>query len=176
MLKVTNKVGSSMRRIPDVSGTAKRRGRPPKAMASTLATMNAQNDPDIRFIQDLTVTDRTAVVEGADPSKHYRWCEESKMRTRQFQGYVKVSDPNVKTHFDGNFMPAEGYDMRQANKGGMILCEIPKTLYQKRQAIKAEKNRQQSEAMEVQHISEMQQSGTVLGANDSFVEGLANGD
>lgn len=175
MLKVTNKAGSGMKRVNEM-GTGKRRGRPPKVRPSVLETMNAQNDPDIRFIQDLTVTDRTAVVEGADPTKEYRWCEESKMRTRQFQGYAKVTDSNVKTHFDGNFMPAEGYDMRQAKKGGMILCEIPKTLYQKRQAIKADKTRQQSDAMEAQHVSEMQQGGTVLASNDSFVEGLANGD
>lgn len=176
MLKVTNKAGSGTKTV--VNLTPKRRGRPPKNRPSMLDTMNAQNDPDIRFIQDLTVTDRTAVVEGADPSKHYRWCEESKMRTRQFQGYAKVSDPDVKTHFDGNYMPAEGYDMRHAKKGGMILCEIPKTLYEKRQAIKAEKTRQQSDAMESQHVSEMMQSGggTVLGSGDSFVEGLANGD
>jgi len=175
MLKVTNKAGSSVKRLNELN-PAKRRGRPPKARPSTLETMSAQNDPDIRFIRDLTVTDRTGVVEGADPSKEYRWCEESKLRTRQFQGYTRVTDSKVKTHFDGNFMPAEGYDMRQANKGGMVLCEIPKSLHQKRQAIKAEKTRQQSDAMEAQHISEMQQSGAVLSASDSFVEGLANGD
>lgn len=174
MLKVTNKAGSRQKLNEFVA--SKRRGRPPKRSPSVLETMNAQNDPDIQFIRDLTMNDPTAIVEGADPTKEYRWCEESKMRTRQFQGYAKVTDPNVKTHFDGNVMPAEGYDMRRANKGSMILCEIPKTLYQKRQAIKSEKTRQQSDAMEAQHITEMQQGGTVLGANDSFVAGLANGD
>ena len=134
MLKVTNKAGSSRSKLNEFVAS-KRRGRPPKVRPSTLDTMNAQNDPDIRFIQDLTVTDPTAIVQGADPEKHYRWCEESKMRTRQFQGYTKVTDQNVKTNYDGNFMPAEGFDMRRANKGGMILCEIPKSLYQKRQAI-----------------------------------------
>lgn len=175
MLKVTNKAGSSRSKLNEFVAS-KRRGRPPKSRPSVLETMNAQNDPDIRFIQDLTVTDPTAIVQGADPEKHYRWCEESKMRTRQFQGYAKVTDPNVKTNFDGNFMPAEGFDMRRANKGGMILCEIPKSLYQKRQSIKEEKNRQQSDAMEAQHVAEMRQGGSVLGANDSFVQELANGD
>lgn len=172
MLKVTSKIGGKA--INNL--TPKKRGRPPKVVQSTLAAMQENNDPDIRHVRDLAVNDRTEVL-GGDPNFRYRWVEESKLRSREYQGYTKETDPNVRTHFDGNYMPAEGYDRRLANKGGMVLCKIPETLAKKRDAIKSEKVAQQSRAMEAQHISEMQQAGgAILGANDSFVTGLANGD
>lgn len=172
MLKVTSKGSKQV-----INLAPKKRGRPPKNQPSVLATMQNNDDPDIRFVRDLTVSDRTEILEGKDPNFRYRWCEESKLRTREYQGYTKVTDPNVRTHFDGNYMPAEGFDRRMSNKGGMVLCKIPESLAKKRDAIKSEKVNQQSQAMEAQHISEMQQAGgAVLGANDPFVGGLANGD
>lgn len=174
MLKVTNKVGSSAMKRPPTDETApRRRGRPPKVRPSTLETMKTNEDPDLRFVRDLAVSDRTEILEGKDASFRYRWCEETKVRTRESQGYTKVDDKDVKTHFDGNYMPAEGFDARKANKGGLVLMKIPETLGKKRDALKAEKVSQQSQAMEAQHTSAMRDAGgEVLDANDSFVAGL----
>ncbi|HEY5997964.1 MAG TPA: hypothetical protein VI078_01505 [bacterium] len=171
MLKVTKGT-----RTP-VNLTPKKRGRPPKVRPSVLDTMKANEDPDIRFMRDLTVNDRTEVING-DPNFVYRWCEESKLRTREMQGYEKNPDPDVKTHFDGNYMPPEGYDRRLTNKGGMVLCRIKKSLHEKRVAYKAEEVAKQSAAMEAQHVSEMRQTGyEVLGASDPVVVGgLSNGE
>ena len=175
MLKVSSKGGSSGKMMANL--TPKKRGRPAKVRPSTLETMKATEDPDIRFVRDLTVGDRTEILDGKDPNFRYRWVEESQLRTREYQGYTKVTDPNVRTHFDGNYMPAEGFDRRMQNKGGMVLCKIPESLARKRDAIKTEKATQQSQAMEAQHVSAMQQAGgAVLSANDPFVGSLANGD
>ena len=172
MLKVTNKGSKNV-----VNLSPKRRGRPPKVRPSVIEEMKANNDPDIRFLRDLSVNDRTEIIDGKDPNFRYRWVEESKLRTREAQGYTKVSDPNIRTHFDGNYMPAEGYDSRMQNKGGMILCKIPESLAKKRDAMKSEKIAQQSQAAEARHVSEMVQGGgAVLGADDPFVAGLTNGE
>lgn len=177
MLKVTNRVGSSAGRSNTVGVIApKKRGRPPKVRPTTLETMKTNDDPDMRFIRDLAVSDRTEILEGKEDGFRYRWCEESKVRTRESQGYSKADD-GVKTHFDGNYMPAEGYDARKANKGGLVLMKIPETLGKKRDAIKAEKVEAQSRSMEAQHVNSMRDAGgEVLGANDSFVGDMANGD
>jgi hypothetical protein len=173
MLKVTNRIGSSAAKAAAANVAPKRRGRPPKVRPSTLEAMKTNEDPDMRFILDLSGSDRTEILEGAPDGFRLRWCEESKVRTRESQGYTKVDDPKVKTHFDGNYMPAEGYDVRKANKGGLILMKIPETLAKKRDAIKAEKVDRQSQSMESQHLSSMRDAGgEVLGADDAFVSGL----
>lgn len=175
MLKVSNKANGGMKQVPNLN--QKRRGRPPKVQKTILAAMQENEDPDIRFVRDLSVNDRTEIIDGKDPNFDYRWVEESQMRLRESQGYTKVNDSDVRTHFDGNYMPAEGYDRRMANKGGMVLCKIRKELKQKRDAIKSEKIAMASQAAEQRHVADMQGAGgAVLGASDPFVASLANGE
>lgn len=147
-----------MRPVAEIG--AKKRGRPRKVKASTVQVMQESNDPDIQFVRDLTVTDRTEILAGADTTNfRYRWVEESRIGERKLQGYSEVDDPGVKTYHEGNYWKPEGVDRKRANKGGLKLMKIPMSLAKKRDAIKAEKVNRQSEASEQSFVSDMRRHG-----------------
>jgi len=157
------------------AGLAKKRGRPPKNRPSVIATMQTSDDPDIRFVRDLTVTDRTEVLSGADANFRYRWVEESRMGERKAQGYTEADDPGIVTHHDGNYWKPEGNDRKHQNKGGLKLMKIPVTLAAKRDAIKAEKADRALTAAENSLTGDMRRyGGEVL--NDSDTAGVMGGE
>lgn len=149
--------------------TGRKRGRPRK---QTLTKLEETKSPQIEFVRDLTHFDRTEVV-GADPNKHYRWCEESKLPTRQRQGYVR--DDSAKTYYDGNAIPAEGSDARKQNFGGLVLMSMPKELHELREKIKEEKVEEASQAQEAKFVGQLADSGEVLSENDEFVREMVSG-
>lgn len=149
--------------------TGRKRGRPRK---QTITQLQEAKSPQIEFVRDLTHFDRTEVV-GADPNKHYRWCEESKIPTRERQGYVR--DDTAKTYFDGNAIPPEGSDARKKNFGGLVLMSMPTELHELRQKIKEENVESASQAQETRFVGQLSDGGEVLPETDEFVKGLVSG-
>jgi len=172
MRSVTKKVGV---KPMSNAGLAKKRGRPPKAKVSTVNQMKANEDPDIRFIRDLTVTDRTEILEGADPNFRYRWVEESKIGLRTSQGYTPADDEGIRTHHDSNYWQPEGSDTRFKNKGGLKLMKMPVSLAKKRDAIKAEKVERNSADMESSLTSSITRNGGEL-MSDAAVSRAIEGE
>lgn len=151
----------------------KKRGRPRKVKANTLAKMQQDNDPNITFVRDLIHHDRTAVT-GKDDNFVYRWCRADRIAERERQGYVRVDDENVKSCHDGNFWNPEGKDARLA-KGGNVLMKIKKDVSEMRQRIKEEQIEDASVAEDARlRYSLVSEGSSVLPDSDEFMQELAN--
>lgn len=151
----------------------RRRGRPPKAL--TVESMEDNEDPDIQFMGDLRRFDKTE-VQGKDPKKHFRFVSGHKIEQAKKQGYVRTDSKDVISYYEGNVIPAEGTDARKANRE-LVLMEMPKSLYEKREALKEEKVDFHSQSVESRMRSSMAEAGaSELPETDAFSRELYGGE